>query len=126
MHCGDTFLMPAPGGTATPHLWIIITEPDRASNLCGIVSVTTLRNSKDQTVILNAGDHPFVRHESTIFYGDAMIVDAKRLENEIAAGLAVCRDPCPTATLELVQKGVSASPFTRPKFLRFCRERWVR
>jgi hypothetical protein len=118
--------MPAPGGTATPHLWIVITEPDPASDLCGIVSVTTLRNSKDQTVILSVGDHPFIRHESTIFYGDAMIVDAQRLGNEMAAGLAVRRDPCPAATLKLVQQGVSASPFTRPKFLRFCREQWGR
>jgi len=84
MECGDTFLMPAPGGIATPHLWIVVTEPDPASNLCGIVSVTTLRNSKDQTVILHVGDHPFIRHESTIFYGDAMIVDAQRLEARLS------------------------------------------
>ncbi len=126
MRCGDTFLMPAPGGAATPHLWIVITEPDAASSLCAIVSVTTLRNSKDQTVILRIGDHPFIRHDSTIFYGDAMIVDARRLENEIAAGLAVRRDQCPAAILKLVQQGVAASPFTRPKFQRFCREQWGR
>ena len=80
MECGDTFLMPAPGGVATPHLWIVITQPATESHLCAVVSVTTLRNSKDQTVILRVGDHPFIRHDSTIFYGDAMIVDARRLE----------------------------------------------
>jgi hypothetical protein len=85
MDCGDTFLMPAPGGVATPHLWIVVTQPDTQTHLCAIVSVTTLRNSKDQTVILRPGDHPFIRHDSTIFYGDAMIVDAQRLESEIEA-----------------------------------------
>src|SRR5215469_3782445 len=89
MDCGDTFLMPAPGGAATPHLWIVITQPDPLTHECAIVSVTTLRNSKDQTIILRVGDHPFIRHDSTIFYGDAMIVDARRLEAEIAAGLAL-------------------------------------
>jgi hypothetical protein len=126
MDCCDTFLMPAPGGIATPHLWIVVTQPDAETNLCAIVSVTTLRNSKDQTVILRPGDHPFIRHESTIFYGDAMIVDERRLRSEIAAGLALAREKCPSATLKLVQDGVAASPFTRPKFLRFCRERWKR
>jgi len=126
MECGDTFLMPAPGGAATPHLWIVITEPDPVSNLCAIVSVTTLRNSKDQTVILRVGDHPFIHHDSTIFYGDGMIVDARRLESEIAAGLAVRREKCPDATLKLIRQGVTASPFTRPKLLRFCREQWGR
>lgn len=116
--------MPAPGGIATPHLWIVITDPDPFTYLCAIVSVTTLRNSKDQTVILRVGDHPFIRHESTIFYGDAMIVDARRIEMEINARLAVAHKPCPAATLGLVRQGVLASPFTRPKVLRFCREQW--
>jgi len=126
MDCGDTFLMPAPGGAATPHLWIIVTQPDPQTHECAIVSVTTLRNSKDQTVILRVGDHPFIRHDSTIFYGDAMIVDARRLEAENAAGLALFREKCPPATLNLVQDGVAASPFTRPKVLRFCRDHWRR
>ena len=116
MDCGDSFLMPAPGGAATPHLWIVVTEPDRQTHLCAIVSVTTLRNSKDQTVILRPGDHPFIRHDSTIYYGDAMIVDTRRLASEIAAGLAVVRDKCAQSTLKLVQDGVLASPFTRPRF----------
>lgn len=89
-----------------------------------IVSVTTLRNSKDQTVILRVGNHPFIRHDSAIFYSDSMIVDARKIEAEIAAGLAILREKCPAATLKLVQNGVAASPYTRAKILRFCREHW--
>lgn len=126
MECGDTFLMPAPGGPATPHLWIVVTQPAPESHSCAIVSVTTLRYSKDQTIILRPGDHPFIRHDSTVFYGDAMIVDARRLDAEIAAGLALKREACSRAILKLVQDGLIASPFTRPKVLRFCREQWPR
>jgi hypothetical protein len=126
MDCGDTFLMPAPGGRATPHLWIVVTNPDAVTFLCAIVSITTLRNSKDQTIILRPGDHPFIRHESTVFYGDAMIVDSRKLDQEMNGGLIVARDPCPTRTLKLIQDGIGASPFTRPRFLRFCREAWLR
>jgi hypothetical protein len=89
MECGDTFLMPAPGGPVTPHLWIVVTPPAPRTHLCAVVSVTTLRNSKDQTIILRPGDHPFIRHDSTVFYSDAMIVNARRLDTEIAAGLAL-------------------------------------
>ena len=124
MDCGDTFLMPAPGGIAIPHLWIVVTQPNAQTHLCAIVSVTTLRNSKDQTVILRVGDHPFIRHESAIFYGDAMIVDARPIEADIAAGLAIIREKCSIAALKLAQSGVAASPYTRPKILRFCREEW--
>jgi hypothetical protein len=41
MNCGDTFLMPAQGGRATPHLWILVTNPDAVTRQCAIVSVTT-------------------------------------------------------------------------------------
>src|ERR1039457_3145863 len=55
MDCGDTFLMPAPGGIAIPHLWIVVTQPNAQTHLCAIVSVTTLRNSKDQTLMPERG-----------------------------------------------------------------------
>jgi hypothetical protein len=124
MDCGDTFLMPAPGGRATPHLWIVITTPNPSTHLCAIVSVTTLRNSKDQTIILGPDDHPFIRHESTIFYGDGMMVDTRKLDQDLAGASIVAREKCPAQTLKLVQDGISASPFTRPRFLRFCRDAW--
>ena len=91
---------------------------------CAIVSVTTLRNSKGQTIILRPGDHPCIRHDSTIFDGDGMIVDARKLDQDLSAGLIVAREKCPAARLKLVQDGIKASPFTRPRFLRFCREAW--
>ena len=41
-----------------------------------------------------------------------MVVDERRLEFEIAAGLALVREKCPPATRELIQDGVRASmPF---------------
>ena len=116
--------MPAPGGLTIPHLWIVVTVPDPVNSLCAIVSVTTLRNSKDQTIILRPGDHPFIRHDSTIFYGDALIVDARKLDREMTAGLILSKADCPAKTLKLIQDGIGASPFTRPRFLRFCREAW--
>lgn len=125
MDCGDTFLMPAPGGRATPHLWIVVTTPDATTRECAIVSVTTLRNGKDQTIILRPGDHAFIRHDSTIFYGE-MIADARILKQEQNARLIVSREKCPPQTLKLAEDGIGVSPFTRPRFLRFCRGAWAR
>jgi hypothetical protein len=82
MRCGDCFLMPAPGLGPTPHLWILLTEP---APECVIVSITTLREGKDQTVILQRGDHPFVRHQTCIFYGDARIVNVASIRGFVVA-----------------------------------------
>ena len=89
MHCGDTLLIPAPGSGLTPHLWIIVTEPTPDTHLCVIVNVTTLRNSQDQTVTLNASDHPFIRHPSVVRYSDARFADVRRLRADLAARTAL-------------------------------------
>ena len=125
MDCGETFLMPAPGVGGTPHLWIVVTQPHPQTHQCVIVSVTRLRNRKDQTVILRPGDHRFIRCDSTIFYGDCLIVDAQRIEQKIAAGLILVREKCSNATLKLIQDGVAASPVTKRKILRFCQSAWT-
>jgi len=55
-----------------------------------------------------------------------MIVDVRQLDQDLTAGLIVAREKCPEQTLKLVQDGIRASPFTRPRFLRFCRDAWSR
>jgi hypothetical protein len=99
MRCGDTLLIPAPDSHAISHLWIILTEPHPESHLCVIVSVTTLRNNQDQTVLLRKGEHPFIRHDSVISYRDAMIVDCRKLDAELAAGATVQRECCSSQLL---------------------------
>src|ERR1017187_207397 len=111
MRCGDTLLIPAPGTGVIPHLWIIITEPASDTHRCVMVSVTTLRHNKDQTMTLGVGDHPFVRHPSIVFYADAQIVDVRQLRVDVIARVAERREDCSTDLLKLVQAGVSASPF---------------
>jgi len=122
MHPGDTLLIPAPGGPSTPHLWIIVTEP--VKNVCVIVNVTTLRNEQDQTVTLNVGDHPFIRHASVVKFADARFADDLKLFAEVASRNAVPKEPCPPATLKLIQDGLIASPFTPKKIVAFCKEQW--
>ena len=119
MQCGDTLLNPAPGFGNT-HLWVIVTEPDP---LCIIVSLTTLRFSRDQTVVLNVGDHPFIRHETAVLYSDARIVDVSLLEAEVKAGTAQIHKSCPSATLKLIQDGITASPHTARKVETFYKAR---
>lgn len=125
MQCGDTFLMPAPGGPLKSHLWIVITAPDERGNAV-IVSLTTLRTDRDQTVILSAGDHPFVRHQTTVFYGDARIVDLQELSTLFGTHAAVRHQPCSPKLLKLIQDGALVSPYTPQKIVDFCRRSWKR
>jgi hypothetical protein len=126
MRCGDAVLMPAPGGTAIPHLWIVVTEPDPENSLAVIVGVTTLRRGADQTVILRRGDHPFLRHDSVVFYGDAQTADVGKMKKNIAAGTILRQQPCSRELLKLIQDGLLASEFTPQKIVRYCKRAWNR
>lgn len=120
---GDAFLIPAPGSPTPPHLWIVLTEPDPHTFECVIVSVTTLRYGEDQTVILQRGDNSFIRHQSVVYYADAQIVNARRLEACVVAGAAQRHEECSADILKLVQDGVLASPFTPNKVHDFAQAR---
>jgi hypothetical protein len=124
MRCGDSFLMTGAGGIGKAHLWIAVTEPQADTSHVVIVSLTTLRYDRDQTVILQPGDHPFITHQTIVLYSDTRIVDARRLDAIIRDGTALAHQPCPPQTLKLIQQGVSSSPYTPRKIIAFCREAW--
>jgi hypothetical protein len=126
MRCGDTFLLPPPGGPVKTHLWIVITEPQAESRATVIVNLTTLRASRDQTVILGVGDHPFVRHQTAVSYRDALTVDAGRIEALLREGAAIPHQPCSAGLLSLIQDGALASPHMPKKVAAFCKQAWGR
>jgi hypothetical protein len=119
MRCGDTLLIPAPGsGSATPHLWVIVTEPND-NDACIIVNLTTLRHNQDQTVSIMPGEHPFVIRPTSVRYSDALIADVKRLRADLGAGMALQKQPCSADLLRLIQDGISASPYAPNKIISF-------
>jgi len=64
MGAGSTYVIRFEHTGPQPHLWIQVTEPD-AEGRAILVSVTTLREGKDQTVVLQPGD-PSVGEASVV------------------------------------------------------------
>ena len=122
MEAGDCWLMMAPSSREPqPHLWVLLVNPQPDDRVL-IVSITTLRRNCDQTVILQPGDHPFVRHASSVFYGDSRIIDASRLEAEIAAGSAP-QEKLRAQLLDELRIGLTCSMYTSKKVIEFYRAR---
>jgi hypothetical protein len=121
MACGDAFLMPAPGGPVTPHLWIFVTERNPETHFAVIVSVTTLSEGKDQTIILRRGDHVFITHDSSISYRHARIVDCRQIDAQVQAKTIEPRAACTPKLLKEIQDGLFASQFTPKKIFNFCK-----
>jgi hypothetical protein len=117
---GQTFLFPLNDENQREHLWIIATEPNR-EELFAVASFTSLRGAKDQTVILRAGEHPFLKWDTCISYGQAEIMSVEKLRAHLQGGRARMHVDATQAVLQLILGGFSASDFTKNRVREFVR-----
>ena len=108
LNCGDTFLT-GDGDEDNFHLWVIITPP-QAGEVVTVCIVTAHRRS-ERLIVLNAGDHPFIKHESVVAYYFSKIRMVEDIEEMLARGLAKKREPVNPELLRRIQTGLLDSDF---------------
>lgn len=109
------------------HLWIVLTEPEGDPLLVGIVNITSYKEGMDETVILDVGDHAFIKHKTVVNYAEGKSVSAEQIEKLIDSGQISPHHKEPHCTPELLTKirnGVAASNFARPRFQAFCKDKF--
>lgn len=119
LECGDTFLA---GDTDNEdfHLWIVITPPIEGEVVT--VCVTTKRKRSETLVVLRAGDHPFVVHDSVVAYNYSTIRLVDDIEAALLTGAAKKREPIASAILQRVQVGLLDSDRTPNGVLRYYKD----
>ncbi len=95
---------PPPGSPDGEHLWGVFSEPLDGEVL--IANVTTLRRHSDRSGILQAGEHPRIRHESCMRYADSKVVAVEQLR--LLRGLTVV-EPFSEALVRRVVEGALRS-----------------
>jgi hypothetical protein len=75
MQKGDVFLMGNPGGH-TKHPWIIISDLVKHGGCGLIVNLTSDKIRSGAECSLNVGDHPWIKNECWISFGDALCLCA--------------------------------------------------
>lgn len=98
----------------TRHLWVAVTDPDPQTGEVVIANITTQAPGRDQTCILNPGDHPFLKHESVMNYAEAMIPTEESVERAARGRVVQWDVPLAPAVLSRVQLGCIASNQTEP------------
>ena len=114
---GTTFLYPL-DSSQSAHLWIVATHPDAEGNFA-VVSFTTLKGAKDQTMILRQGEHPFLKWDTCVAYGLADILNETRLDRLIATGEARLDAPATFKVQRLILEGFLASDHTKNRLRTF-------
>ena len=75
MTAGETFLLPG----LDDHLWMVLSDPAREPNLV-VVFFLSWQPQYDQACVLQAGDHPFIKHSTCVNYPGARVVADAKLE----------------------------------------------
>lgn len=85
------------------------------------MSFTSLRGAKDQTVVLRAAEHPFVKWDTCVYYAQAEILSCGQLQNHIDCGLAKMHKDLDKELLSLIVDGFIASNYTKKRVWEFVR-----
>lgn len=118
--CGDCFLA-GDDEDEKLHLRIVVTPP--APDGCVVTaSVTTRRRHSETLLILQPGDHPFIKHESAVTFRYSELSWIQEIEAAIAAGNARRREPISPELLKRVQEGLLESDFTPNGVRQFAKE----
>ncbi|MFT4266910.1 MAG: hypothetical protein QM586_06785 [Xenophilus sp.] len=111
---GQTLLVPS--GPAGQHLFVLIlgpaAVPDRGSAPhVAMVSFTTLRSGvpHDAACVVQAGEHPFIRHASYAYYRDVRIEPVPHVAAMVQRAAWQPHTPCSPELLARLRQGVCAS-----------------
>jgi hypothetical protein len=93
------------------HLWIVISSAT-ADGRIGVVSVTTYRPpDSDSTCVIREGEHPFIRHDSCVYYRRAELVALEPIASAKRDGSLRQSTSLSRELLRRVQEGAIASRF---------------
>lgn len=122
-----TLLIPS-GPIANPHqkhLFILLTDPtenpDTGTKDVLMVSISSIKPGMhhEQTCLLYPGDHPFIKWDSFVSYRTARIEMAQKVQNGVAQGVFIPKDPIDGAILARVCQGLMDSRQTPLKMKTF-------
>ena len=100
---------------------MIASDPD-IDGYCLIVSLTSFKGSSDRTVVLNAGEHPFIKWPTCVAYSLSDLITTEQLTNYVSLGHAKMHlAPLTEKVLDLVFDGFLASQFTKKRIKAYVR-----
>lgn len=109
---------------SSPHLCVILTNPENINDVLTVVfvNVTTQRSTSrgsDSTVILNTGDHHFIKHPSVVSYKDAQFYSAQKILRYINEEKCL-DDDLEENILKKIQQGLLESRNTPYEIVQYC------
>lgn len=102
------------------HLWVVIVELPGQPEKVVAVSLTSKRPDSDTTVVLQSGDHRFIKHDTVVYYADARLFSKSDLISRIELRLFEPDEAFSEEKVKIIQRGLFASPFTPRDIKNLC------
>lgn len=111
------------------HLFFILTEPDEVDQVLVVVAVNLTGKTdrglgSDTTVVLDVGDHPFIKKPSVIVYQKAEFFKTEKLLRYINEEKSLEVEELDDELFKKIQKGLLESDQTPIKFQKYCQSKF--
>ena len=108
---GDTFQLCNRTTVIDTHLHIIISDPSQDNKKIVTVNFTTWRTDKDQSCIVEVGEHSFIRVQSCVDYRREKLISLNLYEQCLKSSDLVSCDPVCEGLLKRIIGGAGISPY---------------
>jgi hypothetical protein len=109
MRAGDTYIRAGKHISTDPHLWVVISDPSKDRSKVVAVNLTSQRTDKEQTCVIQPGEHPFVTHETVVMYAGARVVSESMILSAKQAGMFDFPSPVSPTLLSRIRDGAEKS-----------------
>ena len=106
---GDTFKLANP--SIDDHLHIIISDPAQNPNQIVTANFTKWRDDKDQSCIVEIGEHRFIKVRTCVYYGEDRLITLVQYEGFLRSGDLVSDEPIRGDLLKRIIYGAGISPY---------------
>jgi hypothetical protein len=107
MEAGETFYLP--DKSADGHLWVVVSDPGKNRDRVLLVSMTSYHVTKEDACLIDAGEHPKVKHKTCISYKPARQTSLENLDRLRDSGYLKMQEPVSPELLERIRRGISRS-----------------
>jgi hypothetical protein len=105
MQAGNTFVF----SQVDIHLWMVISDPRKDPANVLIVNFTTLQPIHESCCLVNAGEHPFVHHQTCVNYAASKVTTDQKLELARARGLLTMHQDLSPQLLQRIRESAMES-----------------
>jgi hypothetical protein len=105
MNAGDTFLIPG----SDDHLWMVISDPHLDAQRVVVVCFLSWQGHIDQACVVQADEHPFVKHTTCVNYPGARVEPADLLDRLRREGRILPKQPLSVELLKRVRDSAAGS-----------------